>query len=363
MTGDITAVTIGTIRGTGTVSDLFKIIAGAGWLVDAIRVDGVITGWTTGEYGIYLGDDPANAGTIGGTYGDIDLGVVDCTSNNGTGFNQLLTVGANADKIKGTFRHIPSAGNTWGPVVCQASNAANTVINHLILSGMDQSPSTYFVAFQTATYGVTVNHLIFDALEVYNAASNWAALSVNGTVTVNEVIFRACDMTFPDQTQYAVEVVAGTVSRIVFREGRYVNGGNMALSFASAVMTLILDRCVISSFVRIAHFYGNTTVILLSPEVDSMATYEMFSIQGATLLVEGSWTGSATAALVFRVGGTEAVQVNSPQLKEDLSILTPAEGDLCYNSNGALSCGTGVAIHHTGGTGNGWKNLYSGSTY
>lgn len=47
----------------------------------------------------------------------------------------------------------------------------------------------------------------------------------------------------------------------------------------------------------------------------------------------------------------------------DISTLTPQDGDMAYNSNGALSCGTGVAIFHTGGTGHGWKNLYSGSTY
>jgi len=61
--------------------------------------------------------------------------------------------------------------------------------------------------------------------------------------------------------------------------------------------------------------------------------------------------------------GTQSLSVNGRSFLVDLSILTPTDQDMANNSNGALACGTGTAIFHTGGTGNGWKNLYSGTTY
>lgn len=72
-------------------------------------------------------------------------------------------------------------------------------------------------------------------------------------------------------------------------------------------------------------------------------------------------TGASTS-LLSRTA-TQAISANGPSATADLSILTPQDGDIVYNTNAALSCGTGPAVFHTGGTGNGWKNLYSGATY
>lgn len=80
-------------------------------------------------------------------------------------------------------------------------------------------------------------------------------------------------------------------------------------------------------------------------------------VRASNVVVTGSGTSllSRTASQALSAVGSSATA--------DLALLTPADGDVVYNTNAALSCGTGPAIFHTGGTGNGWKNLYSGATY
>jgi hypothetical protein len=46
----------------------------------------------------------------------------------------------------------------------------------------------------------------------------------------------------------------------------------------------------------------------------------------------------------------------------DLATLSPLEGDMVADGSSRTGS-TGVAIYHSGGTGNGWKNLYTGATY
>lgn len=68
--GDIVNVTVGSIVADNSELNIYKIIAGAGWLADDIKVDGEITGSGLGA-GCHVGDDPFQPQTIGGTYGKL----------------------------------------------------------------------------------------------------------------------------------------------------------------------------------------------------------------------------------------------------------------------------------------------------
>ncbi len=72
---------------------------------------------------------------------------------------------------------------------------------------------------------------------------------------------------------------------------------------------------------------------------------------------------SLSSGTLFTRSASQALSVMGLTLSTDLSILTPTDQDIVNNSNGALSCGAGLCIFHTGGTGNGWKNIYSGLLY
>lgn len=59
-----------------------------------------------------------------------------------------------------------------------------------------------------------------------------------------------------------------------------------------------------------------------------------------------------------------ALRVNGPNFPLDISKITVKdEGDMAFNTNAALSCGAGPVGYHSGGTGNGWKQLVTGATY
>jgi hypothetical protein len=130
---------------------------------------------------------------------------------------------------------------------------------------------------------------------------------------------------------------------------------------------------------RIARVYGVATaagalatvkspsLILLSDiEWNSSAAGVQVNAGGTPVRIEGSnlrFIGSSQA--LFTRTGAQVVSVSSLQGTVDLAAITTnaADGDIAYNSNAGLSLGTGLATYRTGGTGNGWKHLYSGTTY
>jgi hypothetical protein len=109
---------------------------------------------------------------------------------------------------------------------------------------------------------------------------------------------------------------------------------------------------------RLAVMFDRTTVNTSGPIVSAAAANAALVRVTAT----ASLTQLGAGALVTR-SATQSVSVDGSSIGVDLSILTPQDGDIAYNNNGALACGAGKAIFHTGGTGNGWKNVYSGTTY
>jgi hypothetical protein len=73
---------------------------------------------------------------------------------------------------------------------------------------------------------------------------------------------------------------------------------------------------------------------------------------------------SLTSGTLFSRTGAQALSATGDAgCRADLSMLTPRDQDVVNNTNAALSCGTGLALFRAGGTGHGWKNLYSGATY
>jgi hypothetical protein len=72
---------------------------------------------------------------------------------------------------------------------------------------------------------------------------------------------------------------------------------------------------------------------------------------------------SLTSGSLFSRTDAQALSATGAGCEADLSMLTPHDQDVVNNTNAALSCGTGLAVFHRGGTGQGWKNVYSGATY
>jgi hypothetical protein len=72
------------------------------------------------------------------------------------------------------------------------------------------------------------------------------------------------------------------------------------------------------------------------------------------------WPNPATTAVTNAAG---TLRATGPTLPVDISTLTPVEGDMAHNTNGALACGVGLCAYALASAGNHWKQLVTGVTY
>jgi hypothetical protein len=135
---------------------------------------------------------------------------------------------------------------------------------------------------------------------------------------------------------------------------------------------------------------GLSVVLKLSNVYLKSATNGVRVLHAITVLMEGvEYDSSALFCTAQGTNGTARVQV-APSCKfnnskvavgpgaaqvvscvstlagvgADLSKLTgKTDGDICWNTNAAIGDALGIYVYRTGGTGNGWKHLYSGVTY
>jgi hypothetical protein len=116
--------------------------------------------------------------------------------------------------------------------------------------------------------------------------------------------------------------------------------------------------------VRVLHAI---TVLMEGVEYDSSALF--CTAQGtngtARVLVSPSCKFN-NSKVVVGPGAAQVVSCVCPLagVGADLSKLTgKQDGDMCWNTNAAIGDALGIYVYRTGGTGNGWKHLYSGVTY
>ena len=119
------------------------------------------------------------------------------------------------------------------------------------------------------------------------------------------------------------------------------------------------------------YFTGTSLVATGSPvivegaNIDVTTTAAVVAATGANatpIRVEMVNFAQAGAGAGISRDGTQAISVNGSSFGADLALLTPKEGDMVADSSTRTGA-AGVAIWHSGGTGNGWKNLYTAGTY
>jgi hypothetical protein len=377
--GDIIGVTIGTVHGqaSGSLGNLARFIAGSGWLLDDVNVKGQWLG-APAQNAIFLGDDPGSAATTGGTYGRLDLGKVAAATP--AGYYQLYISSPAAERIKVNLDYplttayaAAFVGGTSTVTINELDltadaggvntralqiNSANVTINTVKLKG--HWAPTAANAFVYAQAG-TVNQMVLEDVVAALGASTGNVIDVTGA-TIGDIMFRGGNIT--GTTGYAVYYTAGTVSRVRFIG---TNIGAVTSAFralaALAATDITFDATIFAGTNRAANFYASGTCTIGHGcqflNLQNAAIYA----SGATVRVVGAPPAlTAGTFTLLQRAGSETVSVNGPGLAVDLAILTPQEGDMVLDSSSRTGS-TGVAVHHTGGTGNGWKNLYSGATY
>lgn len=337
----------------------FKVIAGAGNTVDGIQ-NRVVHGAV--QYGgVYIGDDSSQGATTGGTYGDIDFGKCDCVVNNaGSALIRLYSPAANV--IRGRLVSNPNQSALLEAAAYVLGSSTATI--GLLALDFDCAGSVGYVV--GAIYGdsstVTINRIL--------ATGYWKVTKTNQQMIrmqncIVDKIDVDMDVTMTSSSlDFVVEAnAAATINRVRLR-GTYRDAYNLgyAQSGYTGTTEWIVDGDVLTAQNVVQVFGGTHNVTLLQPYLSSVST-SVVNTTGATVRVTGSVQkeGLGSSTLVHRAA-SESVSVNGPDFAQDLATLTPQEGDMVYD-NQSRTGALGVAIYHSGGTGNGWKNLYTGGTY
>ncbi|HDR2790330.1 TPA: hypothetical protein QCJ61_004452 [Enterobacter asburiae] len=110
---------------------------------------------------------------------------------------------------------------------------------------------------------------------------------------------------------------------------------------------------------RIAQTTGsNLTVRLKNCAAINIGTANMFFASGGTLSLAGD-IDNGVSNIGLNSGGVVTFPPGFHNIFVDISLLTSQDGAAVRNSNGSLSCGTGMVMVNS----KVWKHLYSGATY
>ncbi len=218
-------------------------------------------------------------------------------------------------------------------VTARATNSTlNLVLNNLVMR--NTGPVTGVALLATATWK---SILIDNArMELVNGAGGGSAIyiaSASGPVQVSNLRVDG------GSAAIYIDTTTGTIPLQI--SNLYIAGAQAGIWQASG--------CTLRALVT-------------NVNGDSFAVNKLFHMAHASAVLDAVVEGSRLGVVLSK-SATQTARINGSSAQADLSLLTPQDGDIVHNSNSGLSCGAGPAIFRTGGTGNGWKSLYAGTTY
>lgn len=150
--GDVSGVRVGRINGQSGRS-AFKAIAGLNCTVDKIKVES-IAGYSEAWHAVWVGEDALNAGTTGGTFGDIDLGTITATTGTPATYADLYLSSPSGRSIKGKL--VRSGGSASNYAV-KTGGTSTSVLDRLELDLNIDGPKKIL---QAATSGMTISQVV-----------------------------------------------------------------------------------------------------------------------------------------------------------------------------------------------------------
>ena len=341
--GDVTNVSVGRISATSTAASLCKVISSPNCLVDGISI-GQIQG-TAQLNGVWIGDDPAQATTTGGTYGGITIDTVKATP--GTTSSLMYLASPNASVIRASLR----AMSITGLLACVNIAGSSTATINLLDLKIDcdataVSPDLSGAVFLNSSTTTIKKMVISDSRYKGNAAS---FVYVNaGTLT--DLTVRDSYITYSGTTQFTVRHFAGTLSRVNFMGGFVEGAGNVFRKEGSGTTYLYLgDGFTAASCSRVADVRAGTTVVKLGhPHFDTLTNAAFFTNAG-TYVFDGTISTNGSFTLLQRAA-SESVRCLSPELPVDINALAKTSGDMALNTAAATGTNPGAGVVICDGT-------------
>lgn len=352
--GDITDVEIRSVN-AASGSNVVRVIGGVGTTVDRIFVDGVHG--TAAANAVGCGNDTASTNTTGGTYKTLifkgvtalpttgatdqfgfplpncaNLTVRDSKWDNAYGNNGISLVGsASLDRV--TIENYVVVGGGSNKVAIYQNQA----VNRMDVRGCTMLGSPSGISHLVSMAGATnITELFVDGCACQWSGTSGALVFSNGAGRPVNLRVTNCH-TYAGLGAYGSSTNSGAM-RVVIATSHFQNAVNLIKNQSSALITCTLQGV-----------YADT----LSGAAFALTNSASIAVLGGGLMTNGTFNLLSRSA-------AQSMRVDGPTLPCDVSTLTPTDGDLAYNTNGALGCGTGPAVYQT--TAAKWKGLYSGAT-
>lgn len=321
--GDVTDLLIENVRGEATERCIVKVVGGAG--LDTLRVTVRDIKGTSVRQGVWVGDDATEENTTGGRLDQILLDNINVRT--GVGYAQIQLNPSNAGCINVSNVSYSVAGQTSQDCVYVGPEAAASVEDLIVA-------------------GVTVVDGAGAVVNVYKGAVDRCVVSgVVGTPAASQAIVRLTDA----QT---AEIGSLTVSDVNVTPVTSTGSVVRAISSTHTIPSVSLSN-IHAGYAWIADL-GTTSTLRMANVYNTGGQFNVRSGAALTIVADQSCLSNAGAVTIT----SATVGSKGLGLKADVSTLSNTAGDMAWNTNAGLGCGTGPVIAN----GSVWKHLYTGST-
>jgi len=373
--GPISDVTITNLKprsGVNFSADcaVLKLLPGSPYWMRDVHFENIMG--TSQGVPVKLGDDGAWAGTNNSLMkGIVGKNISAKITNAPAGVSYpLVSIGVG---LTGDIRDIRLDGLRWEGAGASAGARANVVslyntgsyggvvqsleIDNLTIDGAGPYVNGVYVG------RVVVNNLSINRVRVpvQSTAFHLVELQDSNSVVTNIVLNDIVAVLY--STAYLVYTNQSTVSRLSIDNSDLLVGGSSLFCAAAQTSPKTLVRVSNTRSMTYSFVSTSSPVDLHLSNCEhagggSIVDLPYVGATGSTIRGGGSVGNPGNKAGLTRATGV-AVSCKSPLFACDISLLTPNNGDVAYNTNAALACGAGLVVCN----GTNWKNLYTGLVY
>jgi hypothetical protein len=351
--GDITDALVENVYTTSVAANIAACCGGIGTLLDKIHFRNI--GGVTSQSVTKAVQGLESPNTTGGTYGDFVFENVHGTT---LGTASLVTLGMPSPRSV-TVRdcHWDQTTGYSGVGVAGTGQMQRLVIDGLHIKG---SATNKFAVRITSP----VSEVDVIGLTYLDSAGGGSTAGVILTANVESLVVDRANVQWSGTGPSLVYCNGGRPLWLFVKNLKSWAGGSVLKmdSNTGSIVASFRD-CRVSnaqSLVGVAGASANLDCTISGLTLESLSNAVFDVTNSMTLTVRGGEYYPKTATTLVSRSSTQAVRVVGPTLPVDVSILTPTDGDLAFNTNGALGCGTGPAVYQA--TAGKWKGLYSGAT-
>ena len=349
--GDMSDIVVENVR-TSTNQNLVKVLPGVNQTADNFSIRDVVG--TANNGGVWIGDDTNDANTTGGTIGTIVVERVKFVPTNGA-FAVLLRGSTILNAVLRDIDYTPAVADKAG-IFC-ASNS----IKALKVDGYRVRGSL------TAANAVQISGSTIDRMTLNNFHMADASTAANAFLltsgTIKELEFNDAYCVFGGNSSALIELRSTfTLTKVNISGGYYETLGRIIHTASTTpACTMSVRGAMFKTPNRLADLSSPLDVSLSGITVDTPSNPLLYA-NGSTATVTLRGEQPITVGTVTLLGrsGTQTLRTVGLTIKADLTILTPADGDMVSNTNATPTCGVGPAVYNT--TAAKWKGLYSGLT-